>query len=89
MNLQASVDTVKRIITLSWKNPAASTKTAIYRSVNDQPWLTHKVVANVSSFMDVPYRKGDVIKYRIKAMDDRGAQSNFTESTVVNTNNRQ
>lgn len=88
-NFQASVDTIKRIVTLSWKNPAASTKTAIYRSVNDQPWLTHKVVANVSSFMDVPYRKGDVVKYRIKAMDDRGAQSNFTESTVVNTNNRQ
>lgn len=87
-NVQTSVDTTKRTITLSWKNPAAATRTVIYKSVNDQPWLTHKVVPNVSSFTDTPYRKGDVVKYRIKAMDNRGVQSNFTEPIIVDTQNR-
>lgn len=80
-----SIDTLARRITLQWKPALTQDKTVVYRSVNGKPYLTHKVVEKGNSFTDSPYRKGEIIRYRIKAVDERGWQSDFSEAIEINT----
>ncbi|HRG21711.1 MAG TPA: hypothetical protein PLQ57_11800 [Saprospiraceae bacterium] len=79
------IDTLKRRITLSWKPSSASGKTVVYRSVNGKPYVTYKVVDKETFFTDLPYRRGDIIKYRIKGSDERGWQSDFSEEIEIRT----
>ncbi|MBK8849786.1 MAG: hypothetical protein IPN73_06440 [Saprospiraceae bacterium] len=76
---------MKRLITLQWKSSSSSAKTIVYRSLNGKPYVTHRVVDKATIFIDSPYRKGDIIKYRIKGSDERGWQSDFSEEIEIRT----
>ncbi|MBK8108884.1 MAG: hypothetical protein IPK46_00340 [Saprospiraceae bacterium] len=83
--LSYQIDTLKRLITLQWKSSSSSAKTIVYRSLNGKPYVTHRVVDKATIFIDSPYRKGDIIKYRIKGSDERGWQSDFSEEIEIRT----
>lgn len=84
-NITVQLDTLKRTITLSWLATEKGVKTVIYRSVNGQPYVSHRVVEQADFFTDLPYRKGDVLKYRIKLVNSNGWQSDFSEAVEVAT----
>ena len=81
-------DTIKRTVTLRWLPTEKGVKTVIYRSVNGQPYVSHRVVEQKDFFTDLPYRKGDVLKYRIKLVNSNGWQSDFSEEVEVSTMTR-
>ena len=83
--LSWQIDTLKRQITLHWKSSSSSAKPIIYRSLNGKPYVTHRVVDKETIFIDSPYRKGDIIKYRIKGTDEKGWQSDFSEELEIRT----
>lgn len=84
-NVTAQIDTIKKTITLRWPSTEKGVKTVIYRSVNGKSYVSHKVVEHADFFTDLPYRKGDVLRYRIKMVNSSGWQSDFSEEVEVPT----
>lgn len=82
VEIQSDKETFTSI--LSWKYPyEGKYKFAIYSSVNAGPYLTIKIIENVNTWKDKTFKKGDIVKYRIKAINDKGWQSEFSEEVLV------
>lgn len=72
------------VTALSWKaDNVRETRFALYRSLNDQPYTLYKSLTGVDSWMDRGYPAGSAVRYRIKAINREGWQSDFTEELVV------
>ena len=54
----------------------------IYRSLNNGPYVTLKIVDKTNTWQDNKCKKGDIVKYRIKAINEKGWQSEFSKEVV-------
>lgn len=56
----------------------------IYQSVNDHPYLTYKSVNGENIFIDKSYKKGDIIRFKVKAINEKEWQSDFSKEVIFN-----
>ncbi|MBK8623350.1 MAG: hypothetical protein IPN79_16695 [Saprospiraceae bacterium] len=82
-NLTLSLTEDKRAARLQWNyQNQTNVNFSIYKNINETGYITYKIVKGQTSFEDIKIKKGDIVKYRVKVVDQDGKQSEFSEEVV-------
>lgn len=82
--LIATVNDTLRKVELSWSYPDnGHLRYAVYRSVNGSLFTSHKMISHAQQFLDGPFQPGDMIMYKIKVINDKSWQSDFSSETIA------
>ncbi|MBK8955060.1 MAG: hypothetical protein IPM34_05830 [Saprospiraceae bacterium] len=77
-------DTLQKMVNLYWKYPnSRSQKFVIYRALNNQAFTSYKVIEGRESFTDRNLKRSDRVRYRIKVVNEKSWQSEFSEEVSV------
>mgnify|MGYP005846573187 CR=1 FL=1 len=80
----ANLDTKKNKVNLSWRYPNFEKfRYIIYRSINDNPYLSYVSIDGKNEFSDTRIKKGDTLKYRVIAVNAKSWQSDFSNEVTV------
>ena len=88
-NIQAVAKSEEKKVILYWEYAQqGDVYFAVYRSVNGSAYQSHKTVKGRTSLEDFGFKAGDVAKYKVKAINSKGWQSDFSNevSATFSTN---
>ncbi|MFZ1676270.1 MAG: hypothetical protein WBP41_14195 [Saprospiraceae bacterium] len=82
--VNAVVKNEEKKVELSWVYPHdQKVRFAVYRSLNGSPYQSHKIVEDSSGYEETGFKKGDVIRYKIKVINAKGWQSSFSKEVMA------
>jgi hypothetical protein len=80
---KATVNKEKSKVNLTWEyDNNVAQKFIVYRSINQGQYQTYKVFMNELKYTDTSLAKGSIVKYRIKAVNKKGWQSDYSKEVV-------
>ncbi len=78
------IDEQNKACRLSWKFPLKEdVRFVVYRSLNESPYITYKTDLMKAELADKVYKEGETVKYRVKAVNLSGWQSDFSDELIV------